>query len=118
MYRIFILLLWGVSAFSAAGEVEHRALSHPEKGVLCDRFFCADAQGVSKALTARFLGTKAAERLFSQGDFDLSRFTFTNNIYCDTQEKVCRVGRYFGADGQPSGTVSEKYTAILFGHVQ
>jgi hypothetical protein len=97
---------------------DQAALRSPAHGVLCDRYMCADDKGVSQALTTKYLGNKAATRLFSQGQFDVTRFTFANGVFCDTNEQVCRENRYFGTDGKDkqkhSGAVSKKYTAILF----
>lgn len=45
----------------------------PTKGVICDKYICADKKGVSKKLTAKYLGTYKANKAFSQGDFDTSR---------------------------------------------
>ena len=91
------------------------ALKSPEPGVLCDRYLCVDGNnGVSRELTEKYLGKQAATRLFSQGDFDATQFTFANGIFCDVKERLCREDRYYGVDGKRSGKVSEKYTKLLF----
>ncbi|WP_264372104.1 YcgJ family protein [Aeromonas schubertii] len=82
---------------------------------MCDRYVCADAKGLSEALTRRHMGDKAADKIFSQGEFDLTEFTFSNGIFCDVKERLCREDRYFGEDGKRSGAVSERYTEQLFG---
>ncbi|WP_220094859.1 YcgJ family protein [Paraburkholderia hayleyella] len=93
------------------------ALYAPAPGVLCDRYLCASrAGGVSRELTEKYLGKKAAARLYSQGDFDPTGFTFANGIFCDVKERLCRSDRYYGEDGKRSGTISRKYTKLLFGH--
>lgn len=93
------------------------ALNSPEPGVLCDRYLCVDGKGgVSRELTEKHLGKKAATKLFSQGDFDPTQFTFANGIFCDVKERLCREDRYYGVDGERSGKVSEKYTKLLFVH--
>lgn len=92
-----------------------KPLHSPAKGVVCDAYFCANAQGVSTALTARYLGKKKGAQLDAQGAFDRTAFTFANGIYCDTKEKVCRKDRYFGADGKPSGAIDVVTTGQLFG---
>lgn len=103
------------SGFSVlAGAAEHNPLRSPEKGVVCDAYFCADAMGVSDPLTTKYLGAKKGQQLVSQGEFDRTAFTFANGIYCDTKEKVCRKDRYFGADGKPSGKIDRKTTQWLF----
>ena len=37
----------------------------PTKGVICDKYICADKKGVSKKLTAKYLGTYKANKAFS-----------------------------------------------------
>ncbi|WP_199545301.1 YcgJ family protein [Paraburkholderia kururiensis] len=87
----------------------------PVHGVLCDRHMCANNKGVSRELTAKYLGKTAAAKLFSQGEFDPTAFTFDNGIFCDVKERLCRANRFYGTDGKHSGAVSKKYTALLFG---
>lgn len=87
----------------------------PAPGVLCDRFMCANKQGISRLLTTKHLGGSTSEKLFSQGDVNLTQFTFANGVFCDVKEHVCRENRYFGADGKRSGAVSKRYTRLLFG---
>ncbi|EEF6878861.1 TPA: hypothetical protein M4731_001082 [Salmonella enterica] len=41
----------------------------------------------------------------TQGTFDRRAFTFLNGIHCDSGEKVCRLNRYYNADGKPAGAV-------------
>ena len=67
----------------------------PKKGVICDKYICADKKGVSKKLTAKYLGTPKANRAFSHDDFDTSAFTLSNCVFCDTKSKLCLVDRYF-----------------------
>ncbi|WP_202914976.1 MULTISPECIES: YcgJ family protein [unclassified Mycolicibacterium] len=108
-----VALLSAMSATPARADDD--AVFAPARGVVCDRYVCADEKGISFGLTESYLGNEAQNRLLSQGDFDLTEFTFTNGIFCDVKERVCREDRYYGADGRPSGAVSEKYTAMLFG---
>lgn len=89
------------------------AVYSPAKGVLCDKYACADDKGLSKKLTEQYVGRKAATKLFSQGDFDVSEFTFSNGVFCDAKERLCRKDRYFEANGKRSA-VSDKYTKLLF----
>ncbi|MFT0862198.1 YcgJ family protein [Ancylobacter sp. G4_0304] len=109
-WTILAVTLVATPAFSAAG----KALQSPQAGVLCDPYMCADANGVSKELTEKFLGKVAATRLFAQGTFDTSEFTFANGVFCDTKERACRQDRYFDANGQRS-PVDDEATARLFG---
>ncbi len=94
---------------------EQAKLRSPEPGVLCDFSVCADSKGISRKLTEKHLGKKRAAKTFSQGDFDLTQFTFSNGIFCDSKEKLCRTHRYYGGKGQRSGPISKKYTKQLFG---
>ncbi|MBD9488191.1 YcgJ family protein [Ensifer sp. ENS11] len=89
-------------------------LRSPEKGVLCDRYMCADNTGVSRRLTQKHLGKKAAIKLFSQGDFDQAEFTFANGIFRDVKERLCREDRYFDADSKRSATITRTYTRLQF----
>ncbi|HHS9578491.1 TPA: YcgJ family protein [Raoultella planticola] len=92
------------------------SLYSPEAQVLCDKYICATAtDGVSHAMTEKYLGKEAAKRLSSQGKFDPSSFTFADGTFCDIKEKLCREDRYYGAEGKHSGAISTKYTRLLFG---
>ncbi|ARK62900.1 YcgJ family protein [Burkholderia pseudomallei] len=102
-------------AASAHAQPRHPVVYSPAAGVLCDRYVCADDQGISRALTERYLGKRVAAKAFSQGDFDPTEFTFANGVFCDVKERLCRDDRYYGADGKRSGAVSRRYTELLFG---
>ncbi|HGM5835935.1 TPA: YcgJ family protein [Serratia marcescens] len=106
--------LWVWLPAAADAEMD-QALRFPAKGVVCDVYVCADAQGVSTTLTARYLGKKHSRQLAAMGAFDRTSFTLANGVYCDTKEKVCRKDRYYGSDGRPSGAVDEVTTRQLFG---
>lgn len=107
-------LLLAVSAIPThAGQ--RAVLRSPEPGVLCDRYLCANDKGISRKLTETYLGKKAASKLFAQGDFDLTEFTFANGIFCDVKARLCREDRYYGTNGERSGVVSKKYTELLLG---
>lgn len=91
-------------------------IQSPASGVLCDRYVCANDKGISRELTEKYLGREAAaNKMFGREDVDLTEFTFANGIFCDTKERLCREDRYYGANGQRNGTVSKKYTGLLFG---
>ncbi|MDR6759696.1 hypothetical protein J2Y48_005014 [Mycoplana sp. BE70] len=112
--RKSLLPLVGLLAAAFATPASADGLRSPEKGVLCDRYMCADNRGVSRRLTQKHLGKKAAIKLFSHGDFDRTEFTFANGIFCDVKERLCREDRYFDADGKRSGAISRSYTRLLF----
>ncbi|CAE6864790.1 hypothetical protein R75465_07882 [Paraburkholderia aspalathi] len=112
-FPLAILLAVGVMPAHAE---QGATLQSPASGVLCDRYLCANDKGVSRELTKRYLGTKAAaNKLFTTSDTDLTEFTFANGIFCDVKERLCREDRYYGANGQRNGAVSNKYTKTLFG---
>ncbi|WP_454733762.1 MULTISPECIES: YcgJ family protein [Cupriavidus] len=112
--RFLPLLLAAVLAAPAWAAKPGKVFS-PGAGVLCDRYVCAGAGGISYALTEKYLGRKALERLRSQGEFDLTAFTFESGLFCDANQRVCRFGRYFDKNGVRDGVVSPKYTRLLFG---
>lgn len=85
-------------------------LKNPLPYVLCDQYMCVSRQeGVSKRLTAKYLGQKQAQKTFSQGTFDTSAFTFANGVYCDIKKQQCYVDRYTDSAIEP------KTTQQLFG---
>lgn len=91
------------------------SLKSPEKNVLCDKYVCVSAkEGVSVALTKKYLGDKRAKAIEQDGDFDKTAMTFTNGVFCDIKEQKCHMDRYFEADGKRSA-VSKEYTQKLFG---
>jgi hypothetical protein len=110
----FLVLAWPMVAIVAHADSPRATVYSPVAGVLCDRYICADEKGISRELIERYLGKKAAGKAFSQGDFDRTKFTFANGIFCDVKERLCRKDRYYDAKGQRSA-VSEKYTRLLFG---
>jgi hypothetical protein len=110
---LLLALLVSVTSFAARAD-ERPAVFSPADGVLCDHFMCADAQGISRPLTVKYLGASVAEQLFSQGEVDLTAFTYANGVFCDVKERRCHKDRFFTTDGQRS-PVSDKYTHLLFG---
>ncbi|WP_433885321.1 YcgJ family protein [Pseudomonas vranovensis] len=113
LFSLALLLAVGVMPAQAK---QRAALKTPVSGVLCDRYVCANDKGISRELTEKYLGKKAATTdIFTSSDVDLTEFTFVNGIFCDVKERLCREDRYYGADGKRSGAVSKKYTKALFG---
>ncbi|EOI6844107.1 YcgJ family protein [Salmonella enterica] len=70
----------------------------PAEGVVCDRasHFCADRQGISLSLTQAFLGTsKILEKILGDtSDVDLSVFSLSNGVYCDSALHKCYTDRF------------------------
>lgn len=91
-----------------------KQLKTPAPGIVCDIYFCADKSGLSVQLTAKYIGSKAANRLKKADQNSLTHFTFSNGIYCDAEAKICRTDRYFDAKGNPS-PLDRHYTDLLFG---
>ncbi|QVM99114.1 hypothetical protein JYG36_04975 [Pseudomonas sp. SORT22] len=113
LFSLALLLAVGVMPAQAK---QRTALKTPASGVLCDRYVCANDKGISRELTEKYLGKKAATTdVFTSSDVDLTEFTFVNGIFCDVKERLCREDRYYGANGERSGAVSKKYTKALFG---
>ncbi|WP_318654336.1 YcgJ family protein [Acinetobacter baumannii] len=84
--NFFVVFIGSICfAFSANTLAQNTAaVFSPKRGVVCDKYICADKKGVSKSLTNQYLGAKKAKQAFSQGDFDTSAFTFSNGVFCDT----------------------------------
>jgi hypothetical protein len=114
-FSISLALLLALGVISAHAK-QWAKIQSPAPGVLCDRYLCANDKGISRELTEKYLGKKAAaNKLFAVVDINLTEFTFANGIFCDAKERLCREDRYYGANGQRSGAVSKKYTEVLFG---
>lgn len=114
------LLLYAVAVLLAVSFIPAQAkplarVRSPAPGVLCDRYICANDKGISRELTEKYLGKKAAAKTFTWPDINLTEFTFANGIFCDVKERLCRENRYYDANGQRAGAVSRKYTTLLFG---
>jgi uncharacterized protein YecT (DUF1311 family) len=66
----------------------------PDYGVVCDKEagFCADREGIALGYTKVYLGEANAEkfnRILSTPDFDKTRFTMSNGVYCDGPLRKC-----------------------------
>ena len=94
MKRFIVCLFLTLIASTALAE---RAIFSPDDGVLCDRKsgFCADREGVSMAYTEQYLGKKAAQKLLKimGSDSDMSSFTMSNGLHCETREKNCTISK-------------------------
>ncbi|MED8903673.1 YcgJ family protein [Escherichia coli] len=110
-YCLFIPLFVVFSPLTFAKTTE--ILKNPAKGILCDKYICADQHGISSSLTRKYLGEKREVYLLAQGEFDKTQFTFSNGVFCDTGEKRCHTNRYFDKDGKRS-PVAETETQLLF----
>lgn len=105
MKRFIICLTLTMIASSALAE---RAIFSPDDGVLCDRKsgFCADSEGVSMAYTEQYLGKKAAQKLMKimGTDSDMSSFTMSNGMHCETREKNCTISKTNDSSDQVGNT--------------
>jgi hypothetical protein len=95
---------------AGAGKTIKGSVTTPEAGVICDKKanFCADATGISVALTKMYLGDKAEKKLMDMGSFDMSEFVLTNGVRCDTKTQKCTVSKI-------NQTVDAAHTKALFG---
>ncbi|PWI77192.1 hypothetical protein DEO48_25620 [Enterobacter sp. CGMCC 5087] len=68
-------------------------LSHPARGVVCDRVMrvCATAAGLSVPATTRWLGEVAGRQLdaYRARGGDLRRWQFSNGVTCDAVRSRC-----------------------------
>ncbi|PSU34953.1 YcgJ family protein [Photobacterium lutimaris] len=93
----------------------HEPLFTPDKGVICDRKagFCVDSFGISMAFTEEYLGVEAQEKMLEMinrigsKNFDTTRYSFSNKVYCDSEQRACFVDRF-------SEEQLADYTSILF----
>jgi hypothetical protein len=110
-------MLFCFSHFAFADSKPNSAITYPKPGgVICDKKsgFCADAQGVSVAITEMELGKKASKNLMDQintvgiKDFDPTSFTMSGGLHCETKQKKCFTNKY-------DKKVDAKATKALFG---
>ncbi|MGR5145795.1 YcgJ family protein [Photobacterium alginatilyticum] len=87
----------------------------PDHGIICDQRagFCVDRYGISMAFTKEFLGQAAQDKMMKMinevgaKNFDTSRYSFSNKVYCDSGQQACFTDRY---QEQPQ----ENYSQVLF----
>ncbi|WP_367317238.1 YcgJ family protein [Yersinia sp. 22-579] len=90
----------------------------PSDGVICDKAsnFCADRHGISIALTVKYLGSQAQERLLKvlgeSTDGNLWEYTLSNGVHCDSHEKQCYSDRYYP---RTKAKQESKFTNKIFG---
>ena len=99
-----------VTSGAAAQKKLKGTVYSPEAGIICDKKsgFCADEQGISMAYTKEYLGEKAEKKLLGMGEFDMSTFTLSNKVYCETKIKKCTISKY-------EDKVDAAHTMALFG---
>ena len=69
-----------------------KSVFSPERGVICDTYFCADGTGISMSWTEKYLGPKAVtafNKMTEGGDFDGSEFVLSNGVQCKTKINAC-----------------------------
>ncbi|QNY07672.1 hypothetical protein IC769_07505 [Acinetobacter seifertii] len=79
-----LLSIIGCSCFmlsSVAMAKNNSGVFSPQKGVICDKYICADKKGISKKLTTKYLGPYKANKAFSQGDFDTSAWLCCTKLF-------------------------------------
>ncbi|PSW14459.1 hypothetical protein C9J01_08480 [Photobacterium rosenbergii] len=117
MKSLLLPLSFLVASHSALSENHtiHEPLFSPDKGVICDRQagFCVDSYGISMGFTKEFLGQEAQDKMMElinkvgSKNFDTTRYSFSNKVYCDSEQRACFVDRF-------SDEQLEDYTNILF----
>ena len=117
MRRVLLMALVTVISLGcsvASGAAAQKKLKgtvySPEAGTICDKKggFCADEQGISMSITKMYLGEKAEKKLLAMGEFDMTSFTLTNKVYCDTKIKKCTISKF-------EDKVDVAHTRALFG---
>jgi hypothetical protein len=111
MALVTVISLGCSAALGVAGQKNLKgSVYSPEAGTICDKKggFCDDEQGISVSITKMYLGEKAEKKLLGMGDFDMTRFTLTNKVYCDTRIKKCTISKY-------EDKVDVAHTKALFG---
>lgn len=84
-------------------------------GVVCDKYFCADKEGVSIDLTIKYLGEEKGRKIYLASEhMHFKEFTFSNGIFCSVFERKCFTNRYFKPNGERDGAVESEYTQHLF----
>lgn len=99
-HLVFVLLLLCFNNVQASTQLDDHIYS-PDNGVICDRKagFCVDSYGISMAFTKEFLGQKAQDKMMKMIDevgtdsFDTSRYSLSNNVYCDSEIRACFTDR-------------------------
>lgn len=117
MNRVAVVVLLCFSSSLAISAPLKGDVYSPKPGVVCDKKaqLCADASGISLALTKEHLGAKAEAvmqgRIKDAGgpaNYDLTWFGFSNGVDCKTKQKVCHVSKH-------SDKVDAAHTKALFG---
>ena len=87
-----------------------KRLQKKDKCSICDEKagFCADAQGISMGITKMYLGEKAEKKLLEMGDFDMTTFTLSNGVHCETKTHICTVSKF-------DNKIDAAHTKALFG---
>ena len=106
---IISVIFLGFSTMASASSVYS-----PDKGVICDKKsnFCVDSYGISMGYTKDYLGQKAVDKFNKMTDnfkdMDLTVFTFSNGLNCDTNKKICKKSKW-------DDKADSHWTNILFG---
>ncbi len=110
--HIAMALFAATATFSLTANAQQ--LTSPKQGVLCDKYVCADKNGVSPSLTGNYLDQTRARKIVLANHDDEVRFTFSDGTFCDVDAKTCYVDRYFDSNGKRS-KVNKTATQKLFG---
>lgn len=97
MKKLLIMaVLLGASVSALAADIYS-----PASGVVCDKKagYCVDNQGIAMGLTVLYLGKTAVDRLQTSlgdgGGVNLSEYTLSNGVHCDSNERQCYRDRFY-----------------------
>ncbi|PSW18265.1 hypothetical protein C9I98_17350 [Photobacterium sanctipauli] len=118
--KVIILLFFHLAFFFSYGLVQAQAtlsenVYSPDSGVICDKKagFCVDSYGISMGFTKEYLGQEAQDKMMKlindvgSDNFDTTRYSLSNKVYCDAKEAVCLEDRF-------SDVKADQYNDILY----
>ncbi|HEX7373443.1 MAG TPA: YcgJ family protein [Steroidobacteraceae bacterium] len=113
-HLIAALLVATTLAPALAQAIEDDKIDLVSGGYVCDRKdqVCYDQRGASVAMTRQKFGEYAArdvqKKLDKKGDWGTKKFTLSNGVKCNVQNRVCK-------KEQGEGDRAKKITSHLFG---
>jgi len=114
MKKTLAILLFTLGLNNIAFAKTQGDVYSPKQGIICDKKaqFCVDNKGISMKETKSYLGEKAKKSFLKMidgiDDMDMTVFTFSNGLSCDTNKKICKKSKW-------DDNANPKWTKILFG---